>query len=275
MGIPVGRGRFFTETDTPETEPVVVVNQSFGARYFPGQDPVGKQLAMHGSGPWSRVSIVGVLDNVHQTAVGLPPGPEIHLSTTQLSPEGQPLYIASCLFAQLAVRSRLPSSQIVPELLDAARKFAPDFTPNTAETMEQIVDDSIGSQTLAARLMFIFAAAALLIAMAGVYGVLAYSVTQRRHEMGIRIALGAKRSDVLMLILKNAAFLLTLGLGAGIAISMLAAHAIRSFLFGVGGHDAVTIISVCVLLTACGMIAAFVPARRAASIEPMETLRTE
>jgi predicted permease len=275
MGIPVGRGRFFTETDTPETEPVVVVNQSFGARYFPGQDPVGKQLAMHGSGPWSRVSIVGVLDDVHQTAIGLPPGPEIHLSTTQLSPEGQPLYIASCLFAQLAVRSRLPSSQIVPELLDAARKIAPDFTPNTAETMEQIVDDSIGSQTLAARLMFIFAAAALLIAMAGVYGVLAYSVTQRRHEMGIRIALGAKRSDVLMLILKNAAFLLTLGLGAGIAISMLAAHAIRSFLFGVGGHDAVTIISVCVLLTACGMIAAFVPARRAASIEPMETLRTE
>jgi ABC-type antimicrobial peptide transport system permease subunit len=141
--------------------------------------------------------------------------------------------------------------------------------------MEQIVDDSIGSQTLAARLMFIFAAAALLIAMAGVYGALAYSVTQRRHEMGIRIALGAKRSDVLMLILKNAAFLLTLGLGAGIAISMLAAHAIRSFLFGVGGHDAVTIISVCVLLTACGMIAAFVPARRAASIEPMETLRIE
>ena len=169
----------------------------------------------------------------------------------------------------------LPSSQIVPELLDAARKFAPDFTPNTAETMEQIVDDSIGSQTLAARLMFIFAAAALLIAMAGVYGVLAYSVTQRRHEMGIRIALGAKRSDVLMLILKNAALLLALGLGAGIAISMLTAHAIRSLLFGVGGHDAVTIISVCVLLTACGMIAAFVPARRAACIEPMETLRIE
>ena len=95
-------------------------------------------------------------------------------STTQLSPEGQPLYIASCLFAQLAVGSKLPSSQIVPELLDAARKLAPDFTPNTAETMEQIVDDWIGSQSLAARLMFIFAAAALLIAMAGVYGVLAY-----------------------------------------------------------------------------------------------------
>ena len=148
MGIPINRGRFFTETDTPETQPVVVVNQTFAARYFPGQDPIGKQLAMHGSGPWSRVPIVGVLDDVHQTAIALPPGPEIHLSTTQLSPEGQPLYIASCLFAQLAVRSKLPSSQIVPELLDAARKLAPDFTPNTAETMEQIVDDSIGSQTL-------------------------------------------------------------------------------------------------------------------------------
>jgi ABC-type antimicrobial peptide transport system permease subunit len=136
-------------------------------------------------------------------------------------------------------------------------------------------DDSIGSQTLAARLMSIFAGSALLIAVAGVYGVLAYSVIQRKHEIAIRIALGAKRSDVLMLVLKNAAFLLTLGLGAGIAVAMLAASTIRSFLFGVGGHDAVTIVSVCLLLAGCGMIAAFVPARRAASIQPMEALRTE
>ena len=275
LGISVGRGRFFAESDTPETQPVVVVNQTFAARYFPGQDPIGKQLAMHANGPWSRVSIVGVLNDVHQAAIVLPPEPEIHLSTTQLSPGGNPMYIASCLFAQLAVRSTLPASQIVPELLDAARKFAPDFTPNTAETMEEIVDDSIGSQTLAARLMSIFAGSALLIAVAGVYGVLAYSVIQRRHEMAIRIALGAKRSDVLMLVLKNAAFLLTLGQGAGIAVSMLAASAIRSFLFGVGGHDVVTIVSVCVLLASCGMMAAFVPARRAASIQPMEALRIE
>jgi hypothetical protein len=275
LGISVGRGRFFTESDTPETQPVVVVNQTFAARYFPGQDPIGKQLAMHANGPWSRVSIVGVLNDVHQAAIVLPPEPEIHLSTTQLSPEGNPTYIASCLFAQLAVRSKLPASQIVPGLLDAARKLAPDFTPNTAETMEEIVDDSIGSQTLAARLMSIFAGSALLIAVAGVYGVLAYSVIQRRHEMAIRIALGARRSDVLMLVLKNAAFLLTLGLGAGIAVSMLAASAIRSFLFGVGGYDAVTIVSVCLLLASCGMMAAFVPARRAASIQLMEALRIE
>jgi ABC-type antimicrobial peptide transport system permease subunit len=212
---------------------------------------------------------------VHQDAIVLPPEPEIHLSTTQLSPEGHPLYIASCLFAQLAVRSTLPVSQIVPELLNAARELAPDFTPNTAETMEEIVDDSIGSQTLAARLMSIFAGSALLIAVAGVYGVLAYSVIQRKREMAIRMALGAKRSDVLMLVLKNAAFLLTLGLGVGIFASMLAAHAIKSLLFGVGGQDAMTIVSVCLLLAGCGMTAAFVPARRAASIEPMEVLRMD
>jgi predicted permease len=275
LGIPVGLGRFFTETDTPETQPVVVVNQAFATRYFPGQNPIGKQLAMHPSGPWSRVPIVGVLKDVHQAAIVLPAEPEIHLSTTQLSPEGNPLYMASCLFAQLAVRSALPASQVVPELLDAARKLAPDFTPNTAETMEEIVGDSIGSQTLAARLMSIFAGSALLIAVAGIYGVLTYSVIQRRREMAIRMALGAKRSDVLMLVLKNAALMLTLGLGAGISMSMLVARAIKSFLFGVSGHDAMTIVSVCVLLAGCGMIAAFVPARRAASIEPMEALRIE
>lgn len=275
MGIAMTRGRYFSEFDTPHSQPVVVVNHTFATRYFPDQDPIGKQLAMHGDGPWSRVAIVGVLDDVHQTAVGLPPGPEIYLSTTQLSPEGQPLYIASTLFAQLAVRTRLPSSVIVPELLDAARQLAPDFAPNTTETMEQIVDDSIGSQTLGARLMFIFAGSALLIAMAGVYGLLAYSVTQRRREIGIRIALGAQRSDVLMLILKNAAVLLTLGLSVGIPISMLEAHAIRGFLFRAQGYDPIAIISVCVLLAACGMLAALVPARRAASIEPMETLRAD
>jgi predicted permease len=275
LGIPVRLGRFFTETDTPETQPVVVVNQAFAARYFPGQDPIGKQLAMHPTGPWSRVPIVGVLNDVHQDAIVRPPEPEIHLSTTQLSPEGHPLYMASCLFAQLAVRSTLPASQIVPELLNAARELAPDFTPNTAETMEEIVDDSIGSQTLAAQLMSIFAGSALLIAVAGVYGVLAYSVIQRKREMAIRMALGAKRSDVLMLVLKNAAFMLTLGLGAGIFASLLAAHAIESLLFGVGGHDAMTIVSVCLLLAGCGMTAAFVPARRAASIEPMEALRID
>jgi ABC-type antimicrobial peptide transport system permease subunit len=111
--------------------------------------------------------------------------------------------------------------------------------------------------------------------MAGVYGLLAYSVTQRRREIGIRIALGAQRPDVLMLILKNAAVLLTLGLSVGIPISMLEAHAIRGFLFRAQGYDPIAIISVCVLLAACGMLAAFVPARRAASIEPMETLRAD
>ncbi len=275
MGIPLDSGRFFTNTDTPETLPVVVVNHTFASRYLPGQDPVGKQLAFHNNGPWSHVLIVGILKDVHQTAIGLPPGPEVHLSTTQLSPEGHPLYMASCLFAQLAVRSTLPESRVVPELLDAAHKFAPDFAPNTAETMVEIVDDSIGSQTLAARLMSIFAGAALLIATAGVYGLLAYSVTQRRREMGLRIAVGATRSDVLMLVLKDAAVLLMLGLGTGITISMLAAHVLRSLLFGVEGHGAVTVISVCLLLAFCGMVAAFVPARRAASVEPMEALRVE
>jgi ABC-type antimicrobial peptide transport system permease subunit len=123
--------------------------------------------------------------------------------------------------------------------------------------------------------MSIFAGSALLIAVAGVYGVVAYSVIQRKREMAIRMALGAKRSDVLMLVLKNAAFLLTLGLGAGIFASLLAAHAIESLLFGVGGHDAMTLVSVCLLLAGCGVTAAFVPARRAASIEPMEALRID
>ena len=124
-------------------------------------------------------------------------------------------------------------------------------------------------------LLTVFAAIALSLALVGLYGLMAYSVSRRTREIGIRMALGAQRSDVLLLVLKKAAFLLALGLASGLVASWFATRAIQAFLFGVGRHDPITILSVCALLAVSGLIAAMIPARRAASIDPMQALRTE
>ena len=120
-----------------------------------------------------------------------------------------------------------------------------------------------------------FAAIALFLALVGLYGLMAYSVSRRTREVGIRMALGAQRTDVMLLVLKKAALLLALGLVSGLVASWFATRAIQAFLFGVGRHDPITILSVCALLAVSGLIAAIIPARRAASIDPMQALRTE
>jgi ABC-type antimicrobial peptide transport system permease subunit len=141
--------------------------------------------------------------------------------------------------------------------------------------MQKVVDDALGGQTLAARLLGIFGLAALLIAVAGIYGLLAYSVSQRTRELGVRIALGAARPDILWLILRHALILLGIGVGVGLAVSWAAAGVMRSFLFGASGYDAATVLLVVLALGICGLVASYLPARRAAGIDPVEALRSE
>jgi ABC-type antimicrobial peptide transport system permease subunit len=141
--------------------------------------------------------------------------------------------------------------------------------------MGQLESAASARRRFQASLLTIFAAIALILALVGLYGLMAYSVSRRTREVGIRMALGAERSDVMLLVLKNAVLLLATGLIAGLVASWFAARALQVFLFGVGRHDPITILSVCGLLMACGVIAALIPARRAASIDPMQALRTE
>ena len=164
---------------------------------------------------------------------------------------------------------------VAAEIRSALHAIDPNLAASDIQTMGQLESAASARRRFQTSLLTIFAAIALFLALVGLYGVMAYSVGRRTREVGIRMALGAKRSDVMLLMLKKAALLLALGLISGLVASWFATRALQAFLFGVGRHDPITILSVCGLLAACGVIAALIPARRAASIDPMQALRTE
>ena len=273
FGIAMERGRFFRQgLDTPDSEPVAVVNHAFAVRYLRGMDPLAAHLQMS-KGAWESVSIVGVLANTHDNSVAGESSPAIYLATTQLGPK-EPFNDVSASFAQIAVRTRTPLD-LSESMHRVLRQIAPQIPLNDVQTMQQIVADSLGSQTLAARLISLFAAATLLIAVVGLYGLIAYSVRQRTREIGVRMALGAQRSQVVALFLRRALMLVASGLAVGLIVSLFAARLLRSYLYGVHAHDPLILMAVSLLLLLSAGLAAWLPSHRAATIDPSEALRAE
>jgi ABC-type antimicrobial peptide transport system permease subunit len=175
----------------------------------------------------------------------------------------------------IAVRSSLPAKPLAAAIRTILHSLDPNLAAGNIRTMGDLESEASAQRRFQTWLLTFFAAIALFLALVGLYGLMAYSVSRCTREVGIRMALGAQRTDVILLVLKKAAFLLALGLVAGLVTSWFATRAIQAFLFGVGRHDPITILSVCALLAISGMIAALIPARRAASIDPMQALRTE
>jgi predicted permease len=275
LGVGIARGRFFdARIDTLASPRVVVINQAMARRYFAGTDPIGKQLAMGKKGPWAATTIIGVLDDVHETGIAAPPPPTMHFSTTQLQP-GDLLYGVGSMFTALVVRGKVAPSGLVTGLRSVLQETAPEIGVKNFVSMRQVVATSISGQTLAARLVAIFAAAALAIALAGLYGLLSYAVSQRTREIGIRMALGAERRAILRLVLGRAGVLLTVGIAGGIGLALAGAVLLRGFLYGVPARDPGTLAAVAVMLAACGLAAAYLPARRAADTSPLTALRAE
>jgi len=273
FGIVLERGRFFDpRLDTATSQPVVVVNHTFAARYFPGQDAVGQHLSI---GPKKYAEIIGVLADARDISVAEPPAPQMHFSTTQLAPGKAPFYNIGAQFLQLGVRTRTPSEASVPAIRAAIHALRPDLAPGTFQTMTQLEDLALGDQTFAARLLSLFALAALAIALAGLYGLLAYQVGQRTREMGIRVALGADRSDIVGLVLRRALWPLGLGVALGLGLALALARLLAAYLFGVPARDPWTLAAVALLLAACGLAAAWLPARRAAAVSPLTALHAE
>lgn len=275
LGIRLLRGRLLSDSDGPANTAVAVVNQAFVKKYFPNEDPLGRQLKIADTGPHGILTIVGVVDDTHQTNMADDIQPEINLSYLQLGPTDEltPYILAS--FTNIAVRSHLAPSTVIPEIRTTLREFDPDLAVTDIRTMQDLVDRSLGSQTLAVRLLWIFAGAALLISIAGIYGLLAYNVSQRTRDIGLRMALGATRSNVIQMVLRQAVILLVIGVGIGVVAAVSAGNVLRSFLYGVVPYDATTIIGVCLLLLACGLLASYIPARRASRIDPIKALRWE
>jgi predicted permease len=267
------RGRLLAETDGPETAAVAVVNSAFVRTYLHRQDPLGKEIHLS-DGRFAKTVIVGVVDDVHQKALTAASSPEIDIPLAQIDPE-QELYSLASMFMQVAISTDGDPQSVTSQVRSIVHKINPDLALTAFTTLQQNVDDSFGSQTLAGHLLSLFAGIALLIAAAGLYALLAYSVNQRTHEIGVRVALGAQRNQVFQMVLRHAAFLVVLGLVLGGTAAWFSARILQSFLYGVSGHDALTMGAVAAVLLSVCLLASFLPARRAASVDPMIALRHE
>lgn len=275
LGIRLLQGRLFSESDGSGAPAAAIVNQAFAQKYFRGQSPLGQQLKISEKGPHGTVTIIGVIEDTHQTAMAEAVQPEINVSYLQLAPDDEltPYILSS--FSNLALRTQAAPGTVIPELRTALREVDPEMAVTGIGTLQEVVDTSLGSQTLAVRLLWIFAGSALLISIAGIYGLLAYNVSQRTRDLGVRMALGATRTNVISLVLRHAVMLLGIGVGIGIVAAISAGSVLRSFLYGVVPYDASTIVGVSVLLLACGLFASYIPARRASRIDPVKALRWE
>jgi predicted permease len=276
FGMHMLAGRYFNEQDTPSSDGAVVVNRAFARDYAPAKHDPASVIGMT---MWSLkkdkpLRIVGVLDDEHQMSIARSSVHEVEICTCQVTPEVG-LYNIASGGTDLAVRTQLPEKEIVPELRAILRQAAPELEQADISTMDQIVEDSYGSQRLAAHLLEGFGAAALLLCVAGLYGLLAFVVAQRTHELGVRIALGAERGHLLWLVMRQAGWMLLAGVAVGTGLAYASGRLVRGFLYGVNAHDGLTLAGAAVVLLACGLAAAYLPARRAAGVNPMEALRAE
>jgi predicted permease len=276
FGFKMLKGRFFNEGDTASSQGVVVVNRAFVKEYSLSNDPdkiIGQRMMNLEKG--RPAIVVGVLDDTRQVSVASQSQPEIEVYLPQLTPSSGFYQSTEGVAMDLAVRTERPSSSIVPELKELMRKASPDLANTDFTTMDQIVEDSYGNQQLIARLLMVFGGAALLLCLSGIYGLLAQLVSQRTREIGVRMALGADRGQVIGMVLRQAGRMLTAGALLGFAMVYFTGSIVKGFLYGVAPYDGWTLLAVALLLFASGLAAAYLPARQAAAIDPVEALRTE
>ncbi len=261
------RGRFFTEGDDASRQGVAVINQALGRKFFPDEDPIGQRITDEEGGRPSVWEIVGMVEDVRE-------GP---LDTSIMPAEYFPINQTENQVFSLAVRTHLDPASLLPLLASTLHQI----DTNLGVSDEAAMNVKIGGTEAAllhrssAWLVGGFAAVALVLGVVGLYGVIAYSVSQRTREIGVRMALGAQRSSVYALVLRQAGWLTGTGLAIGLICSMGASLLIRSLLFGVHAWDAATLGGVGMLLGVASMAASFLPARRAVSVNPTDALRAE
>jgi predicted permease len=261
MNIPLLAGRSLTDADTTGNGPITI-NRKFADTYFPNGNPIGRRISGDEKHEhWS--TIVGVVADVRHTSLEEEPQPQMYGASYDLGD------------AYFAVRSTQPPPVVVAGVRSTLKSIDPNLAPTDVHTMGDLVSIASARRRFQTSLLTAFAAIALVLALVGLYGLMVYSVNRRTREVGIRMALGAQRGDVLLLVLKNAAFLVGAGLVAGIVCTWVATRAMKAFLFGVSEHDPATAVVVIALVLVSGLLAAFVPARRASSTDPMQALRTE
>jgi putative ABC transport system permease protein len=273
LGMPVARGRGFTAEDGLNKAGAVIIDESLAKRFFPGQDPIGKQLdnnqTLKPNPP--PLTIVGIVPRTRNEAPGEDnveklDFPQVQLPISQFPNEDVTLLVRVAGGDPLL---------LAPAVKREIESIDPDQPVSAISTMEKNIGSSLAARRLTMSLLGAFAALALVLASVGIYGVMALSTTQRTREMGIRFALGASRADVLRLVLGKGISLIGVGLGAGLIGAFAASRALSSLLYNVGSLDAVALVGAIITLAAVAFLACYLPARRASMVNPIEALRTE
>ncbi|WP_158793040.1 ABC transporter permease [Granulicella sp. L60] len=276
MGIQLLQGRFFASTDSAAVPPTAIVNRAFAKRFFTNESPLGQRVRYNDAGERQWATIVGVVDDSPQKTLGQPPLPEVHYNLAQLLPEDDLYPVLGTFYMNVAVRSPLAADTVGGEMRRVVHELQPEAVMDGVQPMQTVVDDSLGNQVLAVRLLGLFAVTGLAIAVAGIYGLLAYSVSQRTRELGVRLALGAQRESVLWMVLRHALVLLGVGVAIGSVIAVASGKVLTTILvYKLNGYDALIALSVVMLVGVCGLAASYLPARRASRIDPVVALRTE
>ena len=283
MGIAVRRGRIFTRADSADMQYGAVINETLARRFFPNEDPLGKTIWMGPQedllppylkkrlpdGRFTRRTIVGIVADVNR------PGPMEELKPEVYAPYQQPGTEGPATSLMLAVHTTTDPKSLIPAIREQVSALDPDLPITDVATMEERVSRWLSEPRFNSSLLGLFAGLALLLAAMGVCGVMSYTVTQRTHEIGIRRALGAEPSHILRLVVLRGLKLAAFGVAIGLAVSFVLMRVMASLLYGVSATDPITFGAVALLLTGIVVIASYLPARRAARVDPMVALRAE
>ena len=266
------RGRTFSGDDTRGGAPVIVINEEMARRYFKGEDPLGKRILIQeilygqpGLGPEIPWEVVGIVGDEQTGSLIDTKSPGVYVTFDQ-SPTND---------LNMVLRASLDPRMLTSAIHAAVRAVDKDQAIADLETLEQIKSGTVSSDRMQTMLLAIFAALALLLAAIGIYGVISYSVTQRTHELGIRAALGASRGSLLGMVIRRGMQLTLIGLAIGAAGALALTRLLASLLFGISPRDPVTLIAVAAVLSAVALLACYIPARRAAAVDPLVALRYE
>jgi len=265
MEVPLLAGRNFTASDANKTETVAVIDQTLARRYWPDQNPLGQQIKFGFGAGIQGVKLVGVVGDIKSDGFDAPNVPHIYVPLGQFAPVNAVVFL----------RSRGDVEHLGEAVRHVVESVDPNVPVHSISSMDEIIARSLADRRFALELLGVFAAVALLLAAIGIYGVMAYSFSQRTHEVGIRMALGAQRLDILRMALGEGMKIVVIGLASGLIGAAIVSRVFRSMLFNIAPADPVTYVSVSAILAGVALFACYIPARRATRVDPLVALREE
>jgi putative ABC transport system permease protein len=262
LEIPFKEGRSFTATDGPDAPGVAIIDAELAGRLWPGVSPIGRRIR-EGDGPWS--TIIGVVGHIRHTGLADESDPQVYWNYTQRVQDRM----------ALVVKTRGEPGALTQSIAAAIRELDPEQPIYDVRTLAAVIDRSLGQRWFQMMLLGVFATISLLLASIGTYGVIAFGVGQRLREFGVRIALGARRPDVIGMVLKRGGMLFALGAAAGLILALVTVRVLSTLVYGVTPRDTASFVAATLVLFAVSMAACYVPARRAARVDPSVALRSE